>query len=250
MKALDLYKNEDVHHWLNYSPKDPQYIRFPPNVLAAGFKIVDVYHSFCYGRQSLLFVESNDYGELVFPKDDTIGLLSLRANFLLNALAFYNYCIDLSWQVSWFFYGDYGRDIIEDTSKFSKASTRCTFDELNYILTLARDLKSRNIYREFFNHKLTVDLREKYNHIKHRGSLHFKGLGVQYENIGIRINGETHRMLVNEVVEVDCLKDKLIEFDIMFKRYFDSLIIGNMPGDYFYNSYSLEDLISFRNRTR
>ncbi|MFE6076926.1 hypothetical protein ACFVQB_20910 [Paenibacillus sp. NPDC057886] len=250
MNALDLYSKEDVHHWLKYSPKDPQYLKFSPNILAAGFKIVDVYHSFCYGRQSLLFIESKDYGELVFPKDDNISTLSLRANFLLNALAFYNYCIDISWQVSWFFYGDYGRDIIEDNSKFAKASTKCTFDELNYILTLARDIKSRNIYREFFNHKLTVDLREKYNLVKHRGSLHFKGLGIQYENIGIRINGETPKMLTNEVVEVDLLKDQLIKFDIMFKRYFDSLIRGIMPSDYLDNNYTLDDILNFRNSIR
>ncbi|WP_342549995.1 hypothetical protein NST69_15565 [Paenibacillus sp. FSL P2-0089] len=246
MKALDLYEYEDVHHWLDYSPKDPQYLRFSPNILAAGFKIVDVYRSFCYGRQSLLFVESDDYGELVFPKGDNIGTLSLRANFLLNALAFYNYSIDLSWQVSWFLYGDFGVEIIEDSSKFSKISTLCTFDELNYLLTLSRDYKSRKIYRDFFNHKLTVELREKYNLIKHRGSLHFNGLGIQYEHIGIQINGKIPRMLVNEVVEVDHLKKDLIEFDIMFKHYFEG-IIKNMPNDYLKNSYSLEDIMKFNN---
>lgn len=244
MKALDLYDHEDVLYWLDYSPKDLQYLRFPPNILAAGFKIVDVYRSFCYGRQSLLFIESDDYGELVLPKGDEIGTLSLRANFLLNALAFYNYCIDLSWQVSWFLYGDFGMEIIEDSSKFSKVSTQCTFDELNYILTLSRDLKSRKIYRDFFNHKLTAELREKYNLIKHRGTLHFNGLGIQYEHIGIQINGKIPRMLVNEVVEVDRLKEELIEFDIMFKRYFDSLI-KNMPIDYLKNSFSLEDIVNF-----
>lgn len=250
MEALELYNTEGVHHWLNYSPDSLQYLKFPPSILAAGFKIVDVYHSFCYGRQSLLFIEAKDYGGLVYPKGDTLGTISLQANFLLNALAFYNYCIDISWQVCWFYYGDYGWDIIEDQSKFSKASTKCTFDELNYILTLARDIKSRNIYREFFNDNLTVELRGKYNLVKHRGSLHFEGLGVQYENIGIRINGETPKMLVNEVVNIDRLKDKLIEFDIMFKRYFDSLIKGIMPSDYLNTNYTLEDIKNFRNSNR
>ncbi|WP_162616227.1 hypothetical protein [Paenibacillus lutimineralis] len=46
MEALDLYKEEDVHFWLKYAPKDSQYLRFSPHIIAAGFKIVDVYYSF------------------------------------------------------------------------------------------------------------------------------------------------------------------------------------------------------------
>lgn len=248
MKVVDLYKNEDVHFWLGYNPKESQYLRFSPNVVAAGFKIVDVYYSFCYARQSLLFIESNDYGELVEPHNDEIGLLSMRSYFLLNALAFYNYCIDLSWQVAWFYYGDCNYNVIQDSSKFAKASTKCTFDELNYILTLSQDLKLRKNYRDFFNNELTAMLREKYNYIKHRGTLHFDGLGKQYEYLGIKVADKRPRMLVKEVVEVDVLKEDLIKFDISFKRYFDCLIKGIMPIDYLNNTFSMEHIYEFHKK--
>ncbi|WP_227011503.1 hypothetical protein [Paenibacillus lutimineralis] len=132
-------------------------------------------------------------------------------------MAFYNYCIDLSWQVAWFYYGDYDISVIREASKFARASTECNFDELNYILTLSRDLKLRKVYRDFFNHELTALIREKYNYIKHRGTLHFKGLGVQYDYLGISFGNERIPMLVNEEIDIESWKNKFTR-EILNKR--------------------------------
>lgn len=231
MNVEHLYENYDVHTWIKYNPHEMHYCLYRPGEIAAGFKIVDVYHAFCHGRACLADMEVDNYGQLISKHDD-LHLTYIRARFLMDALAFYNYCIDLSWQVVWVYYIEDKYEIINDEKEFLRAMNRCKLPELSYELTLLRKIKIRDHIVGFFDMHLTKLIREKYNYIKHRGTFYFEGLGRNSKRFSITVDNFAPKMLSREEWDINEWKSKLMEFDIAFKRYFDSIIRFIMPSGY------------------
>lgn len=82
LKVEELYVNYDVSHWQKYRPWEPQYVKFLPHEILAGFKIEDVYYQLSNARASLSFMEVQDYGQLIRLNDD-VHLQYVRSKFLL-----------------------------------------------------------------------------------------------------------------------------------------------------------------------
>jgi hypothetical protein len=238
IKTDYLYKYYNVEHWMNYTPFEPQYYKNEPYVIAAGLKIEDVYQSFSNGRADLSFIEVDNYGDVIAEHDE-LHLNYIRSKFLLSALSNYNYSIDLSWQMIWLFYGyiDYGH--LYDKDKYLKATKDCTLESLRELL---RYRKNYNLYLNidnFFNSNLTRKVREKYNNLKHRGTFHFNGLGIQDDTLAISVDGYRHKMFKRPTIDLYEWKKVLTAFDIHFKSYFEYLIRVTMPRDYLDMSYDL-----------
>jgi hypothetical protein len=134
MKVKDLYEEYPFDHWKEYDPYDPHYAHFKPYYIYTAFKIVDVYSSFAHARSYMNELKLEDYGQAI-SKHDEIHLKYIRAKTIQSALAFYNYCIDLSWQVVWFNISDDTFRFIEN-NEYDKYATKCDFDSLIFKLKI------------------------------------------------------------------------------------------------------------------
>jgi len=246
LKAEDLLENYPVHHWAKYMPHMPQYTKYAKdnaNVILAGHKIDDVYNQFCHARASLIFMEVDDYGKII-EKNNDINLKFIRSKFLFDALALYNYCIDLSWQVLYLYYGDAHIGITQDNKYYLQATQDCNMDNLQVRLAIAKRDGIYKHVREFMDTELTHELRKSYNYIKHRGTYHIEGLGLNDDTLPIGLDGNMQiKMLNRQTISLDDLKEKLINFDIAFVKYFEDIIYTLMPEDFIEKTMGLEDML-------
>ncbi|QDZ88690.1 hypothetical protein [Priestia megaterium] len=246
MKADDLLKKHSVHHWAKYSPHMPQYTKYArdnANVILAGHKIDDVYTQFCNARASLIFMEVDDYGQII-EKPNDINLKFIRSKFLFDALALYNYCIDLSWQVLYLYYGDAHVGITQDEEYYLQATKDCNMESLEVRLSIAKRDGVYNHVRGFMDRDLTHELRKSYNYIKHRGTYHIEGLGLNDDVLPIGLGEDLQiKMLNRQTLHLDEFKEKLIQFDISFVKYFEDIIYTLMPEEFIETSMGLEDML-------
>lgn len=104
MNIKDLKSDNRHGDWYLYEPLDAQYVRYikdNPSALAAGHKIDDVYHTFCDARGSMMSVDYENYGDLC--ANDEFSILYTKSKFLKLALIDYAICLDLSWQVMYYY---------------------------------------------------------------------------------------------------------------------------------------------------
>ncbi|GED34124.1 hypothetical protein P9G84_31640 [Brevibacillus centrosporus] len=166
-------------------------------------------------------------------ENDNFHKTYARAHFYLYALACYNYCIDLSWQVVWLFYVVNDFLPIEDEGYYEKLLEECKYQELRFQLTLLKKFKHRKFKDDFiYGNPTTQQIRETYNHLKHRGMFHFKGLGKQRPHLMGSVNGQSFKTLTKREIDINEWKYKLVEFDISFFRYFDHLVNVLMPKEF------------------
>lgn len=244
MDVSELMDKFNIRIWADYKPNAGHYTRYLPHQIIAGFKIEDVYKQFSNARASLLYMEENDYGKLI-SKGDEKHLAYIRTKFLFDALANYNYCIDLSWQFLYLYYeyDDYG--MFQDTSRYEKETKQCTKENLEYRLVgLAKQRKKYDYLMRFFRTPLSEEVRYAYNYIKHRGTYRIHGLHEEEEAIfPLELSGNTMRMITRETMVLSEWKEKLIQFDIAFYNYFEALIKQTMPKDFTDTTFSLLKLI-------
>lgn len=244
----------DIHEWSKYNPYESQYYKFEPFIVAAGHKIVEVYQTFCTARNSLTYLDVENYGELI-SKHDEIHLAFIRSSFIQNALVFYNICIDLSWQVIWLFYDNSGYDLIYK-NRYMESSKECDFKSLTVRLSYMRSLADTAMDKDniimlndhmvkFFNNILALKVRNKYNYLKHRGAYYYDGLGMNDSNLGFVVNGFTPKMITREELDINDWVDTLISFDILFKEYFEFIIWHIMPEEYLNPSFNFIDPINY-----
>lgn len=231
MKTDELYKSYDVHHWLKYNPHEGHYAKYDPNTVAVGFKIHETYGLFCNARTLLACSESKDFGDISGPDD--LSKRYLASTFLQSALATYNYCIDLSWQVAWFYCAPSDAYyLIDEEKEYIDYSKKCTFDILGLKLRLGKKTELANHLNAFYSNDLTKKIRSEYNYLKHRGSHHTPGLGEQRSHMIASIDGEQLKLLQRNVFDIDEWFDKLFEFDQSFTKYFEKLIGFTVPHNF------------------
>lgn len=234
----------EIPDWLKYAPHEPQYAKFPMNVVVAAKKIEDVYHAFGYARSSLAFMDCDDYGQVV-PKDDQVSMTFFRSMLAVNALSFYNYAIDLSWQVIWLFYENDNLDLVYDDRVYRETVGRCNLETLRLRLWLARDFKAHDHLVSFFESKLVKEVRRKYNYIKHRGMFHFPGLGENYDSLMFSLNGVSPKVIKREEFDLADWVATLIQFDNEFINYFNHIISFVIPSGYLNKSLDIGDMLSY-----
>lgn len=240
MDILEKYGLKDIHYWHNYSPHEAQYMNFEPYILAAAYKITDVYHALCNARANIYFLNIDDYGVLVERGHD-LSNKYMHSHFIQNSVVFYNIALDLSWKVVWLFYRVKSYEVLFN-DYFHKITKNCNYDrlveELEYQYYLAGPTERRRIYniracvKSFFSSLETQDVREKYNYLKHRGTYHFIGLGQNYKNLMFGVNGHSLPMLHRMELDIECLINTLTNYDKRFVSYLEEIISYILPEDY------------------
>lgn len=247
MKAKDLIEIHNIQHWRKYRPDISQYVKFAQehaNFILAGHKIEDVCTQFSLARASLLYLEVDDYGKLI-SKNDDIHLKYIRSKFLFDALALYNYCIDLSWQVLYLYHGDAHFGVVQNEKYYLQATKDCDKESLRgRLVILAKRDKLYDYVLDFFNAPLTKEVREAYNYIKHRGTFHIEGLGLNESAVPIGMAGTKLKMLSRKSINLEEWKEKLIQFDLSFVSYFDDIINTLIPEEYLETTVSLKTLVN------
>lgn len=247
MQAHDLSDAYDVDHWMSFRPGMTQYVRFSEDqahLLLAGHKTEDIYRQYKMARASLMYLEVEDYGQLI-GKNNDIHFTFIRSKFLFDALALYNYCIDLSWQMVYLYHGDAHFGSVQRKEYYMQASKDCNYESLKGRLMKVnkRDELFDHIDK-FFNAKLTNEIRQAYNYIKHRGTFHIEGLGLNETSVPIGLVGHQLKMLSRESIDIEEWKEKLIHFDISFYNYFEDILNILMPKEYLDNTLDFEELIN------
>lgn len=236
MSVEELYRDYNIDHWHNLFPDEQQYVLFEPHIIYAAHKIDDVYYAFANARSYLSDYECENFGQLISIHDD-LHLRYIRSKFLQSSLAFYNYAIDLTWQVAWFYVGDSSYLFMENQQLYDQFAKKCNKECLFDKLSMYRKDYIKSHLIDFFNQELTFSIREIYNYVKHRGTLYTSGLGIQYRNsmFSIKnIDGEEYNptMITRKVLDVDEWHCKLIEFDKLFFNYFEKLVSWILPGNF------------------
>ncbi|PFG03038.1 hypothetical protein [Bacillus sp. es.036] len=245
MNVKALYEQYSVKNWLEYHTFEPHYLKYLPNETLAGTKIHDVYTQFSNARSSLDFCDFNKLKN-VFMNSNDLGIKYMQSKFFFDSLAHYNYCIDLSWQVLYFYYGskDYG---MLNEKKYINTAKNCKLVEVKKLL--GKENTYYKLANSFFNGSKTKEIRDKYNHLKHRGTFHIDGLGIGDSNFFPMVlsDGSKPPMLARETINIEEWRVKLIAFDISFVEYFNQLI-KVMPDDYTDGVSKLEALSNYRDR--
>lgn len=244
----ELYSDFSVDHWFDLEPWDVHYMNFEPNIIYAAHKIGDVYYAFSNGRSYLSDFDCENFGQLISQNDGT-HLGYIRSKFLQSALSFYNYAIDLSWQVIWFYLGDNSFLFMEKPTYYQKYSGFCTFPTLLEVVGLRGREDFRQHLLAFNNNPLTLEVRQLYNYVKHRGSLYTKNLGEQYNRMLMGyVSGSieyTPQMITRKVFDLDEWKEKLIAFDQLFFNYFEYLTHLILPQNYQTTQYDFDLCLNY-----
>lgn len=248
-----LREDSDFHKWHKYAPLDTQYIKYAannPSVIAAGHKIDDVYQAYCSARASFVFVNSDNFGDISGP--DEISRLYAKTHFLTNALIEYAICLDISWQVVWAYiqpasleylmnqkYKDMEKECTRDSVL---AQLKCIVSQNGVGITIAQNLL--DVVNRFDNDADTLRLRSIYNGIKHQGIIHYEGLGANFSQLSISVNGKTPPMLHRNSYSVNEIEDLMFTYHKKFKAYMDKLIDIVIPDGYLGTKVSFEDAVN------
>lgn len=221
-------------------------MHFEPHIIYAANKVSDVYYAIASARSYLSDLECNDFGQLI-SKHDENHLQYLKWKFLQGSLAHYNYAIDISWQVLWFYLGDNSFLFMNKPHLYEKYSTKCTMERLEMKLKICNMIEMKEHINTFFNNELTSKLRELYNYVKHRGSLNIiKSEEWQTHFLMSCKDKDSDReylptMIARRNFDLEELRQTLIDFDISFHTYFEKIISCVMPQNFIDTKYSFSN---------
>ena len=247
-----LREDSDFHKWHKYAPLDTQYIRYAesnPSVIAVGHKIDDVYQAYANARASFMFANSENFGDISGPTE--LSRLYTKTHFLTNALIEYAICLDISWQVVWAYiqpasleylmnqkYKDMEKECTRDSVL---AQLKCIISQNGVGITIAQKLL--DVVNRFDNDADTLKLRFIYNGIKHQGIIHYEGLGANFTELSISVNGKRPPMLHRKSYSVDEIEELMFAYHKTFKTYMNELIDIVIPDGYLETKVSFEDAI-------
>ena len=238
MNYEELRNDNDFHKWHNYEPLDTDYVKYgesDPSVIAAGHKIGDVYYTFANAKQSFMSAGYENYGDLCGESENS--KLYIKTHFLLHAVIEYAICLDLSWQVIWAYVQPASFEYLL-TNEHKKMENECNRENLKAQLDCAISQKClkatriKQIMMDFDNDPDVMKLRTLYNSLKHRGIIHFDGLGENFKTMMIQIEGKSIQMLSREEYTVETVENMLFTYHQKFQLYFNNLIAEIIPDDY------------------
>lgn len=234
-------KDERFLEWSKYAPGDFQYVKYAeknPSLIAAGYKITDVYFAFVNARASFMFSDSKSFGDL--STDDPVTVLFTRIHLLTNAIIEYAITLDLSWQVLWayIFPSSLEKLVNLNTTEMEKycdrdsllAQIECAISQHGYGCTQAIRLKE--MMKEFDNDEDILKLREIYNRIKHRGAINIENL---WPNKKVLLSPSSRRnisILNRPDYSKEQIEEILFSYHNKFTTYFNKIIAEIMPADY------------------
>lgn len=250
MDYIELAQDNDFQKWFQYQPLDAQvvkYARDKSSIIAAGQKIMDVYNAFANAKQSFRSAGYDNYGDLC--GDNPISKLYTKHHFLINAIMEYNTCLDLCLQVIWAYIQPSSLEALvqnqyRDTEKECDSET--VHKTLKKLIKSGRDdLKPlKKLLGKFEKDDSIEDLRMLCNYLKHRGTIHFDGLGTNLDSMLLTVNGQVVRTLSRKSYTFEEVEDILWNYHKDFQKYFNQIIDMIIPADYMDNKVSLEDYIN------
>ncbi len=245
-----LAQDNNFHEWGKLEPLETDYTKYgesDPSVIAAAHKIVDVYSAFANARQSFMSAGYNNYGDLC--SDNEISKLYIRTHFLIHAVIEYAICLDLSWQVIWAYIQPASFEYLSK-NRYEKMERDCERDSLLEQLNCAIAQKSmkaeqiKDIMTDFDNDKDVIKLRTLYNSLKHRGTIHFVGLGANDKTMLLQVQGKNISILSRKEYTVDEVENILFTYHQKFQSYFNDLIAQIIPTDYLNKKVSFIDYVN------
>lgn len=243
-----LRKDNDFHKWHQYEPLDTQYTKYSkenPSIIAAGHKIEDVYRAFANAKFSFMSAGYKDFGDLSDKSE--FSNLYVKCHFLSTAIIEYARCLDLSWQVVWAYIqpASFEYLILQEYKKMEKA---CDRDHIYAQLDCGIAQKSmkasqlKQIVKNFDEDKDVVELRSIYNSLKHRGMIHFQGLGDNFESMMFGgIQGKSVSVLHRNSYSIEQIENSLLVYHNKFQIYFNDIINKIIPDDYFDTKVPLKE---------
>lgn len=210
---LDYYSNADRHD------------------LICRYKLTQIYQNFYIARMHLIY--SNDktnYGDLdknELDKDD------IQKIFLQNSLIYYNFCIDLSWSMIYFFCLPQESDFNISKKEIVNAEKIVNYDFIieylkvqnkNVVVEYKNKISNLlKIIKEFWNKILSSEFRKMYNYTKHQGAYNLIGINVdnfmKIEGININID-----IIKSPEFDKEIITNELIDFNNEFIIYMDKII--------------------------
>lgn len=243
-----LYESHDFHHWHKLFPDESKYVSFKPNIIYALNKVDDVYYAFAKARQTLHMTEIDNYGHLV-AKDDALHRNNIKTIFFESALSYYNFAIDLSWQVMFYYVSDSSLYFFAKNEIYIKYANRCNIISLMENLNYQKQYSLYEVLQRFWKNPIVMEIRELYNLLKHRGALHTKGLGTQYDSpiFNIKYDGTdiTFDLFTKRELDLPEVIQKLVEFDKEFYNYFEHILSLIVPNDFLGSSATFESTMDF-----
>lgn len=249
MDYTALSQNNDFQEWFKYQPLDAQIVRYAKDkssIVAAGQKIMDVYNAFANAKQSFRSAGYENYGDLC--GDNEISKLYTKYHFLMCAIMEYNICRDLCLQVIWAYIQpssleSLAQNLYRNTEKECNSET--VHKGLKKLIKEGRtELQPlKKLLGKFENDKQITDVRDLCNYIKHRGTIHFDGLGDNLDKMLLTVNGQVVRSLGRPSYTFNEVEDILWNYHKTFQKYFNQIIDMIIPEDYMDNKVTLEDYI-------
>lgn len=251
MDYTELKKDNTFQTWHEYEPFDTQYARYyknNPEIIACGHKIADVYRTFSDARASFMFADGRDYGDCCANND--VSKLYMKSLFLKNAILEYAVCLDLSWQVIWYYTQPktaehllkngytLSEELCNATAIYSKFAELISTNDKH-----AKQLKK--IMSKFQNKSEVIALRKVYNTMKHRGTISIKGLEYNNKTMMGFVKVKT---LDRPEFSFDELESMLFSYHKLFIPYFESIISEIMPPLVDYRNNKM-DFVDYFNAT-
>jgi|GEM_PF-375905 len=239
-----------IDTWEQYIPGDSQYFKYcekDPSIIAAGFKVGDLCSTFRYAHNALLFSFKNKYGDLCSHDKDAVK--TIKYTFLRDAILNYAICLDLSWQVIWYFILPSNITFLMNDC-YSELAGECYRDnvyrQLDCGISQHEDKAKRikEILTSFDNSNEIKKFRRLYNYLKHRGDISLKDCEDPNNTLCATVNGTMIDLLKRDQYSIDELQDLVWEYNCEFESYFNKLIAEIFPEGYLNNKISLIDSIN------
>ena len=230
--------NKEYTNWSKYLPSDMHYVlsRYDMGIMACARKIHDCHWSIAMGSVELLKYKDNEYSSVF--KESNMGNELVKASSLYSALAYYNYTLDYSWQIIYFYcYNKRGWHFVYG-KEYNKISRKCERNRLETHINgcRLRDNKKLKALNElesmFYNKNNTKDIRKYYNYLKHRGMIYTDLIGDSNDELHYTIQGITAKKLPIEKVDLDELYDKLVNFHNSIVEYISKIINIIIPDEF------------------
>lgn len=172
---------------------------------------------------------------------------------IISSLIQYGISLDLCWQIIWANFQSSSMEILLK-GEFEKMEKYCTNKELNnrlnYCISMEGNggkvaLKIKKLLNEFTNKKTIKDLRDVYNYIKHRGTIHIEGLGNNYDRLPFDINDIDIPKINRKSYSLDELEKLLILYDKDICCFIESLVKELIPEEYNNDHFNLQEMGEF-----
>lgn len=228
---MDIEKKLKLPKWHQYFANMADYYsNTDRRDLICRFKLKQIYQNFLIARMQCILAEEN------------IKLRELSQNgvenlFLQNALIYYNSCIDLSWQLVYFYYMPKreGKFNITNEELEKEEKTMKNLEKLQKRLE-SKPLEEDDIEREkreqlsqivteFFYKKIPERFRDNYNYIKHRGTFDIFEVETEKDSLFL-VNGKKPDITIFKLKKFNskgCI-NMLLDFHNAFIEYVETLI--------------------------